>query len=451
MKHTRVRGLTAAALSVALATVLVACSSPATSTSASGPASSYTPGAIDMTYAGTTINLLVPSWASFKPEILADFTNRTGITVNVETVDFDAIHDKVVTAAAAGQAAADVIELDWTWVSQFGAAGWLEPLDNYLTADQITGAAGSDSFAYEGKQVGLPYSLDFRGTGYNMTMLKKAGINEPPTTYAEVLTAAKAVKAAGISEYPIGMPLSIAEETSTQWYMLVRAAGGDVIDAQGQPAFATNGLGESSFQFIRDMYSSGVVDPGAIGLSVQQINDAFVAGTSAIMLAAYPSVVNASKADQASSSSITGDEIVFVHAPAEKANPTGASIALEEALAIPAASTHKGAAAMYLSWQNETAQKVAAFNDPDQGVLPTTQAALTELEANPDNAALMKSVLDLFPTIEPVIPGGPPTWYTKFSAEAAATIQSVALGQVAPADAAKALGDKAKQIATQAQ
>lgn len=396
--------------------------------------------------------MLVPNWATAKEADLADFTQRTGITVKVNTVDFDSIHDKIVTAAASGQAVADVIELDWTWVSQFGAAGWLEPLDSYLTTDQIKGAAGSDSFNYQGNQVGLPYSLDFRGTAYNMTMLKKAGINEPPTTYAELLTAAKAVKAAGVSEYPVGLPLSIQEETSTPWYMLVRAAGGDVLDAQGQPAFATNGLGESTFQFIRDMYQSGVIDPGAIGLTVQQINDGFVGGTSAIMLAAYPSVVNASKASQADSSNITGDDIQFVHAPVpNKDNTTGASIALEEALAIPAASTNKGAAAMYLSWQNETAQKVAAFNDPDRGVLPTTQEALTELEASPDNAALMKSVLDLFPTIEPVISGGPPTWYTKFSAEAAATIQSVALGQVTPADAAKNLGDKATQFAAQAQ
>jgi ABC-type glycerol-3-phosphate transport system substrate-binding protein len=166
-------------------------------------------------------------------------------------------------------------------------------------------------------------------------------------------------------------------------------------------------------------------------------------------LSAYPSVVNANKPNQAGSN-IVGDELQFVHAPGDKDNTTGASIALEEALAIPAASTHKGAAAMYLSWQNETAQKVAAYNDPDQGVLPTTQAALQELSKNPDNAALVGSVLTLFPTIEPVIPGGPPTWYTKFSAEVAATIQSVALGQVSPANAVAALAEKTKQIANQA-
>ena len=446
VKHTRQAGLAVVALSAVLATALVACSSPSP---AAEPTSQSTPGAIDKTYAGTTISLLVPSWAAFKTGILDDFTQRTGITVKVETVAFDAIHDKIVTAEASGQAPADVIELDWTWVSQFGAAGWLEPLGSYLTADQIQGAAGSSSFSYQSKQIGLPYSLDFRGTAYNMTMLKKAGISEPPTTWAELLTAAKALKAAGVSEYPIGLPLSIQETTATPWYMLIRAAGGEVLDAQGQPAFATNGLGEKSFQFLRDMYASGVIDPGAIGLTVDQVNKAFIAGTNAIMLAAYPSVVTNNKPG-VPDSNIVGDELQFVHAPGDKDNTTGGSIALEEALAIPAASTHKGAAAMYLSWQNETAQKVAAYNDPDQGVLPTTQAALKELSTNPDNGPLMASVLSLLPTVVPVIPGGPPTWYTKFSAEVASTLQSVALGQVSPADAVVALTEKTKQIVAQA-
>jgi ABC-type glycerol-3-phosphate transport system substrate-binding protein len=84
------------------------------------------------------------------------------------------------------------------------------------------------------------------------------------------------------------------------------------------------------------------------------------------------------------------------------------------------------------------------------GLLPTNQAALKTLTASQDNKVMMDSVLQILPTIEPVIPGGPPTWYTKFSAEAAATIQSVALGQVTAAKAVDDLAQKTKQFAAQA-
>jgi multiple sugar transport system substrate-binding protein len=433
--HTRLWGLMAVALSAALVTT------PAYS-------GEYTPGVIDKSLSGTTISVLVPPWATYKQAMLDDFTTRTGITVKVETVDFDAIHDKIVIASASGQAVADVIELDWTWVSQFGAAGWLTPLDKLLTPQQVQDAAGANAFNYQGQQIGIPYNLDFRGTLVNMTKFKQAGISDPPTTWAELLEDAKTLKTAGVVEYPIGMPLSITENTSTPWYTLIRAAGGEVIDEKGQPAFATNGLGVSSLQFIRDAYEAGLIDPGAIGLTTEQVGQAFVGGSTAVLLSAYPGSVSAGKSN-VSGSNIVGDDLRFVHVPGEK-NNTGDTIALEEALAIPVASKNKEAAAMYISWALEPKQQLAAFRDPDMGLLPTNQAALKELANSDDNKVMMDSVLQILPTIEAVIPGGPPTWYTKFSAEAAATIQSVALGQVTAAQAVDDLAQKTKQFASQA-
>ena len=432
--NTRLLGMAAVALSATFVTM------PAY-------AGEYTPGVIDRSFEGTTINLLLPPWGAYKPEMLDDFTARTGIKVVVETVDWDSIHDKIVTAAASGQSVADIIELDWTWVSQFGAAGWLTPIDAYLTPEQIANASGANSFSYGGQLVGMPYSLDFRGTLVNMTKFKQAGINEPPTTWAELLEDSKALKAAGVVEYPIGIPLSISENTSTPWYALVRAAGAEIINEKGEPAFASNGAGASSLQFIRDAYEAGVIDPGAIGLSVEQVSQEFTGGNSAVMLAAWPSSVNASKPDVADSN-IVGDDLQFIHVPGEK-DDKGGSIALEEALAIPSASKNKEAAAMYLSWMFEPQQQLAAFKDPDMGLLPTNVVALKTLAGDEANNVMMGSVLQILPTIEPVIPGGPPTWYTKFSAEAAATIQSVALGQVTAAQAVEDLAQKTIQFAAQ--
>ena len=97
---------------------------------------------------------------------------------------------------------------------------------------------------------------------------------------------------------------------------------------------------------------------------------------------------------------------------------------------------------------DEATAQIAAYKD--SGPLPTNQNALKTLTTDPDNKALMESVLQFIPSIEPVIPGGPPTWYTKFSAEVAATIQSVALGQVTAEKAVEDLAAKTKQIAAQA-
>src|SRR5205823_285885 len=109
-------GATVAALT------LSACSSGGGGGSAT-PSSGYKPGSLDKKYAGTTITVMMPPWGSFKKPVLQEFTKKTGIKVDMQTLAWDAIHDKVVTTEASGQAPADVVEMDWTWVSQFGAAG----------------------------------------------------------------------------------------------------------------------------------------------------------------------------------------------------------------------------------------------------------------------------------------------------------------------------------------
>lgn len=412
---------------------------------AATPAAGFKPGSLDRKYAGTTISVMMPPWGSFKKPVLQQFTDKTGIKVDMQTLAWDSIHDKVVTTEASGQAPADVVEMDWTWVSQFGAAGWFAPLDTYLSAAQLKDSVGASTFVQGGKQIGIPYSLDFRGTEYDMTMLKKAGITSAPKTWDEVLTAARAVKKAGIVAHPIGLPLKILEGTSTPWYALVRSSGGQILTPQGKPAFDQNGIGQAALEFIHTAYSEGLIDPGAIGLTDQQVGDNFAAGQSAMVLATGPGG-NAQFTDPAKSK-IAKDQLQFAHVPGQK-DATGPTVSLEEALSIPKASKHPEAAAEFITWWLQAPQMITAYHDPDMGLLPPSTAALKELAAS-GKLADAQTIQALEPTIQAVIPGGTPTWYSKFSSTAAATIQSVALGHTTAAAGIAKLKQQTLQFASQ--
>jgi len=431
-------GATAAALA------LSACSSGGGGGSAT-PASGFKPGTLDRKYAGTTITVMMPPWGSFKSSVLKQFTQKTGIKVDMQTLAWDSIHDKVVTTEASGQAPADVVEMDWTWVSQFGAAGWFSSLDKYLTPAQLKDSVGAPTFVQGGHQIGVPYSLDFRGTEVDMSMLKKAGITAPPSTWDEVLTDARAVKKAGVVKYPIGLPLKILEGTSTPWYALVRSSGGQILTTAGKPAFNSDGIGQAALEFIHTAYSEGLIDPGAIGLTDQQVGDNFAAGQSALVLSTGPGG-NAQFTDP-KKSKIAKDELQFTHVPGQK-DATGPTVSLEEALSIPKASKHPEAAAEFITWWLQPTQLITAYHDPDMGLLPPSQVALQQL-ASSGKLADSKTILALAPNIQPVIPGGTPTWYSKFSAAAASTIQSVALGHTTASAGIASLAKQADQFAAQ--
>ena len=322
--HTRVSGLAAVALSAAFFT-------------APAWAADYTPGAIDKSLAGATINLLVPPWAAYKQALLDDFTARTGITVKVESVDFNSIHDKIVTAAASGQAVADVIELDWTWVSQFGAAGWLTPLDKLLTPQQVQDAVGCEFLQLQWPAGRAAIQPRFpRVAGQHEQVQEGRHQRSADDLGSNCSRMPRTLKVAGVAEFPIAMPLSITENTSTPWYTLVRAAGGIGHRRKGPAGVRHNGVGVSSLQFIHDAYAAGrdrsrCDRPDAGARWIKNSSGA----TPRCCCPRGPASVNLGHPG-AEGSNIVGDELRFIHVPGEK-NNTGGTIALEEALAIPSA------------------------------------------------------------------------------------------------------------------
>ena len=405
---------------------LTACAGGGTGpATADTPSSGFKAGVLNKDYSGTTLQVALPPWGQMPPAQLGKFSSATGIKVSMQSLDFDALHDKLVTAGAANQAVADVVEMDWSWVGQFGAAGWMTPLKDWLPASTISKAIGASAFNAKGNQIALPYSLDFRGSIVNMTLLKKAGIDTAPTTYAELIQAAQQLKAKGVTKYPVGLPLSIKEGTSTPWYALVRAAGGSILKANGDLEFKSSGIGAGALDLIHRLYSDGLIDKGSVGLSDTDVTNQFAAGQSAILLSAGPGALS-TFADK-KQSKVSGDDVVLTPVPAASASNNRAAIGLEEGMGIPKASKAKAAAAMFIYWWTQQEQYATAYSTPAMGLLPPNEQTLTSLV---DSGKLLggKAIVRIAKTIAPVIDGGAPVWYPKFSNTVASTVQSAAVG-----------------------
>ena len=251
----------------------------------SAPPASYTPGTLTRAYAGQTINVLLPPWGAMPKPQLAKFTAATGIKVNLETMAWDSIHDKVVSAEAAGIAPADVTEVDWSWVGQFAAAGWYTPLSSWLPASVLNGSPVSSAFQVNGQQIAMPYNIDFRGTIINMTLMKKAGVTTVPTSWSQLLADAQQLKSHGVLAHPVGVPLSVSEGTSTPWYALIKSAGGSLLTSAGAPAFtAANSAGAQALSFESALYKDGLISQGEVSLDDQQTSSLFAGGQIAIEL-----------------------------------------------------------------------------------------------------------------------------------------------------------------------
>lgn len=414
----------AAAAAVTMTGVMAACSSTSnTASSTSCPA----PGTINKSLSGETLNFLMPPWGDMGKAEFQKFTDRTGIKVNLQAIPFDNVHSKTVAAEAAGAAPADLMEVDSLWVGQYVAAGWLEPVSQFVAPKTLSTVQAKANFTINKTLYGMPWVVDFRWTSaVNMTLLGKAGITAQPTSWNDLLTDAQKLKAKGILKYPITLELDVAATTAEPWLTLMVSAGGSLLDAKGKPTFTSpSSPGYKAAQFLRTLYADGLVNPGDVNLTGDEAAAQFSAGQAAIGIPTGPGII--STETNAQTSKVANDDVTGVLAGPD--GPANHAYGLPESLGIPVNAPHKCAAQMFLAWWNETPQEVFRYTQPSGGSFPAQQAAITQVLAN-QKPEISKAIQVALPHISSLFVNGAPTWYPSFANDIATTMQAVILGHV---------------------
>jgi arabinogalactan oligomer/maltooligosaccharide transport system substrate-binding protein len=187
-------------------------------------------------------------------ELIAKFNEQyPNITINYQSVPFGEAQNKFKTAAASGSGAPDILRAEVAWVPEFASLGYLYALDgSELTAD------ASDYFEtplssnrYDGKIFGVPQVTDSLALLYNKKLFADAGIEEPPTTWEEVKTAAAAIKqATGVDGLFIN---------AGGYFLLpfIYGEGGDLVDAQSKKIVVNSPANVEGIRIAQDLIASG--------------------------------------------------------------------------------------------------------------------------------------------------------------------------------------------------
>ncbi len=404
----------------------------------------YKAGAINRQYAGTTITVLVPPYAGMPSSQLAKFTKATGIKVKLQTLAWADIHDKIVTAEAAHISPGDVTEVDWSWVGQFSQAGWYTSLNHYLAPKYLHNAINGDVFTVNHKLLAMPYNFGFKETTINWTDFQKAGITTIPTTWSQVLHDAKILKEKGVVQYPVGFPLSIGESNSTNWYALIKSAGGGLFNSRWVPQFTSpSSAGYQALVFEKQLYQDHLMPPGVVGLHNIQVQNLFASGQIAIALTSGPLFMSNFK--NPSTSKVAKDNLKIIPLPGNDGHRTG-TFGLPEGLGIPKLSQNKGAAAEFINWWMQKPQLLLSYNNPNMGNPPPQTNVLQGL-IKQHKIHQGKEIMDILPTVKPLFPQGTPVWYPQFSTDAATMIQSVVEGHITVKTGVDRLAVQAHQMA----
>lgn len=300
--------------------------------------------------APTPINALFMTQAAYSENdiraMTADFSKQhPDITVNLEFVPYEALHDKIVAARGAGSNGYDVVLFDAIWPAEFTKFGLLQDVTARVSPEDskkiFDGAM--TTVTYKDKVWGMPWILDTKYLYFNKAMLAKAGITAPPKTWQELEQQAEILKQKGIVKYPLVWSWSQAEALICDYTTLVSGNGGKFYQ-QGKIDFSTP-ASLAAASYMKQSLDKGLTNPNSREYLEEDVRKAFSNGDAAFALN-WTYMYN--MANDAKQSKVAGD-VGIAPAPGGQPGQVGA-VNGSMGLGIAKASAHPDQAWEYISY-----------------------------------------------------------------------------------------------------
>ncbi len=297
-------------------------------------------------YAGTKLNILSVVTPQFDGLMLRDneFTELTGIETEWTFIPFGSLQEKVTAEGIAANGQFDVVNYLDSWGPP--NAHWLESIDAWMEADGISMDRYPPAFAksaqYDGETKGFPLRAHAQ-----LMFYRKDLISEPPATWDDVVRIGKELQESGEDISPIALYFNNDGNRQNLfiWLNFLWAAGGEVFDGDGRPAWNTEAALKATEDYIALHTEAKVTNPASLSFVEQDARQSFMQGKSAMIPVwwwAYSSMINPEQ------STLTADQVGFAGMPAY--GDEAVTYAISMPFSVSSYSENKEASWEFLKW-----------------------------------------------------------------------------------------------------
>ena len=216
-------------------------------------------------------------------EICDDFTEKTGINIELLSNPYADTKTQIAAGAAAGTMA-DVVGLDGSWVYDFAKQESIANLTDLMTDAGYDDSQLSDQIQVDGSTYMIPV-VNFAYPLYvNMDILEEAGVSEVPTTWSEFLDACdKITSNTDAAAFAIPLSSEAPNGIQNQFMTWLWASGGAMLE-DGKPNLEGNEDLEKVVDFVKEMKDNGYLSDGAEAMKEQDMVNEFENGRLAFMV-----------------------------------------------------------------------------------------------------------------------------------------------------------------------
>jgi multiple sugar transport system substrate-binding protein len=310
------------------------------------------------------VTLTVSRWAGPQADaqrpLFDEYTKETGVTVKPDAIDYGQLKQKQTLNLRAKTGEYDLIYIPEAWIGEYAKAGYLTPLNHYLTDTKLTGEgwnfadltkSGRAIYTVDGSVLALPYFVQTPLLVYDKNALSQAGFAEPQT-WDDLLKIGKYFKEKGSG---IALPYRQGSAIADVLAVLLAGDGGSFFSEDGKLTLTQPAVVET-VRFMQELSKYSL--NGSKGWHWDEVNKALQFGQAPIGI----SVSGLFKALEDEKESNVAGKLGYAPVPHNK-RPAGL---LETwAWAVPADSKHKEESFRLAAWlASKTALTEMSKADP---------------------------------------------------------------------------------------
>ncbi len=362
---------------------------------------------------------IAPAWGIPSREMLDKFTAKTGIAIEVTTMEQTALRDKVMSAAAGKVKPADIIYTGLDDLGVFSSSGSSRPLDGMVSPALLDELYGSEFYQVDGQLYAVPTYTQMVMVDYDKTALEKTGVTEI-ATWDEFEKVCLSLKEQGISEYPLSFGIR-----SWSWFIMAISSGSTLFGEDLKPTFDDpQDPGYQAFVKLIDFYNKGLISPERI--TTPNPHPAFWAGQ-AVFHQSWQGGLAVANNPEKSKIAPNADYLLLPE--------THFTWSLAGGIGISAYTEYPEAAMQFIEFMTTEDVQIAIYNE--QGMFPARKTTFEKLgaEGKVDGFEIMKEQAKYLIALPYHTP-----WFSEFNSEATKALVRAAKGEQSAEEAVKALG-----------
>ncbi len=206
---------------------------------------------------------------SFQTQELVDTLNaNNGSQIELTVIPSAEFVTKMGAAIAAGEPP-DIASIDLIYTPAFASAGQLVDITDFIKklpyADDLV-PAHMELGMYQGRNYAVPTAVDGSFIVYNIDLFEQAGLDpdNPPSTWDEMLEAARAITALGDDIYGYWFSMNCAGCNAFTFLPFIWASGGDVLsDDYSEATILEDPIVREALEFYNTIWEEELVPEGA--------------------------------------------------------------------------------------------------------------------------------------------------------------------------------------------